>query len=255
MKIGVAIIESLDDNERKTGKELSESTLKYISFQKEFLENEYFDVSTKNEFLDTLSNLYQKAVSEKKFYFLHFEIHGNKDGMVLKNNDFISWATILPYLRNLNIFYQNNLSVYFAVCKGNNILRFINHLERAPFALMIGSFQDVYNIDIVNIFEEFYSKFFEKFSTLDAFLAIQKLSTRSEFTVITSVNIIEILLKLESENNDKAILLKEIDEHLIELCQISDNIKIIVENFRNEVVQIFKEYKVDKDFFLMSDLK
>lgn len=253
-KIGVAIIESLGDNERKTGREIHETTLYYLSLQVKFLENEYHEVSNTYQFLDVLEKIVHTAVNEDKFYFLHFEIHGNENGVVLKEGQQVDWSIILPYLRSLNILYSNNLSVYLAICKGNSIIRFVNHLERAPFSLIFGSFQNVKNLDILIMFEEFYTEFFKKFSNYDAYQMIINLGLANNFVMITSQYIIDYLLKLEANNNDEQKLLDAIDESLIPLGDLSPNIDVIVKKIRNDVVNLYKNYKIDKDFFLIKDL-
>lgn len=254
-KIGVAIVESLENSERKTGKELYETTLYYINLQKKFLENEYYDVSNVNDLFNTLNSIVHKALKENKFYFLHFEVHGNENGIVLKDGTHVDWSLILPYFRSLNTFYSNNLSIYLAVCYGGSMIRFINHLERAPFAFIFGSFKKIKNIDVLIMFEEFYTEFFNSFSTFDAYQTIRKLNMDKDFSIITAKYIIDYLLELERESKDKDLLLNAIDISLRPLGDISPNLNIIVENFRSDVIQIYNQYKVDENFFLMKDLQ
>ena len=73
-EIGVAIIESLRKSDKRTGRELFETTLKYIKFEKQFIENEYFEVADKYSFFKTLDLLYDNAKNRNKFYFLHLRL-------------------------------------------------------------------------------------------------------------------------------------------------------------------------------------
>jgi len=253
-KIGIAIIESLPENEKQTGEELFNTTLKYITFQKQFLENELYKVDNKKNFLNILLKIYEKAKRENKFYFLHFEVHGNDNGVILKNNDFVSWSEILPLLRNLNILYKNNLSVYLAVCKGNSLMKYIEPNDRSPFGLIIGSFFDVYNVDITNYFEKFYTKFFEKFSPFDAYNTGKMLNLRSDFSLISSHHIIDSLLEFQKENKDKELILKALNDSFGDISSQSKSIKIVFNYLLKEVNRIYSEYRIKKDFYLMNDL-
>jgi len=253
-KIGVAIIESLPSSEKQTGEELFNSTLKYISFQKQYLENELHKISNKEELLQVLNKLYENAKDNLKFYFLHFEIHGNDDGISLKNGDFVFWHEIIPLFRNLNVLYKNNLSIYLAVCKGNSLLRFINPIDRSPFGVLLGSFNDVYNYDIINYFENFYTKFFDEFSIFDAYNTVKKIKIESEFSLISSHYVIKHLLELQKESKDKELILNALNESFGEIENQSKNIGIVYGYLKQEVNRIFTEYEIKKDFFLMNDM-
>ena len=254
-KIGIAIIESLPSTEKQTGEELFNSTLKYVSFQKTFLDNELHKVENKEELLKVLNELYVNAIDNQKFYFLHFEIHGNDDGVSLKNGDFVFWSEILPLFRNLNILYKNNLSIYLAVCKGNSLLRFINPIDRSPFGVIIGSFNNIYNYDIINYFENFYTKFFDKFSIFDAYNTVKKINLKSEFSLISSHHVIKHLLELQKESKDKELIVNALNESFGKIENQSKNIGIVYEYLNQEVNRIFTEYEIKEDFFLMNDLE
>lgn len=252
-EIGVAIIESLKTSDKKTGKELFETTLKYIKFEKQFLVNEYFEVKDRDSFFETLDLLYENAKSRNKFYFLHFEIHGDKDGIELQNGEEIDWSEILPYFEKINILYKNNLSIYLAICEGNAVLRKINPFSRSPFAFIIGSFFVIDERETLYAFEQFYTTFFKEFKIVEALEEMQKVAGKSEFTLISSDHIIKELLEFEKKHNDKKLLLDKVEE----LFPLSDRnnpfTNLIVEKIENSIESIF--IQIDKDYFLMKDLK
>ncbi|WP_291138342.1 hypothetical protein [Flavobacterium sp. UBA7663] len=250
-KIGVAVIQSLSSDEKQTGKELFETTLKYISFSKNYLENDFFDVSNSEDFFKVFTELIKKAVTENKFYFLHFEIHGSEYGIELKNGDFITWKQLLEPLRELNILYKNQLSIYLAVCHGNTLLRSIEPLKRSPFAFIIGSFFEIYNSDILNGFEKFYSIFFENFKIEYALQEMKKTCKKSDFTIITSNYVIDTLLEMESKSNEKEKLIKMLNETFDQDSKIE---KKLAEEIKEKIIQEFENHKIDKDYFLMNDL-
>lgn len=252
--MGVAVIQSLPDKETQTGRKLYEEILKYISFKKTYIENEFFDITDKSDFFSVLKEINEKAVNENKFYFLHFEIHGNNNGVVLKNGDSISWRKLLPYLISLNLFYKNHLSLYLAVCKGLDIAGNVLHTDRAPFSYAIGSFSKVYTDDILKGFEIFYDCFFTGFDISIALTKMNNSLCKSQFTLISCWNIIEILEKIEKENNTKEKVLTLLSKAFSQEINSNKSIEIIYHYLNSEVNRIFDNYKVNRDYFLMKDL-
>ncbi|KQK26038.1 hypothetical protein AR438_10685 [Chryseobacterium aquaticum] len=251
-EIGVAIIESLKTSDKKTGKELFETTLKYIKFEKQFLDNEYFEVRDKDSFFKTLDFLYDNAKNRNKFYFLHFEIHGDRDGIKLQNGEEVDWSEILPYFEKINVLYKNTLSIYLAVCEGNALLRKVNPFSRSPFAFILGSFFVINERETLYAFEQFYTTFFKEFKIIEALEEMQKVAGESDFTLISSNHIINELLEFEKKHSDKKLLLDKVEE----LFPLSDRnnpfTNLIAEKIENSIESLF--IKIDKDYFLMKDL-
>lgn len=251
-KLGVAVFQSLNEKEKQTGKELIDTTLKYISFSKPYLENEFFDIDSSEEFFKTLEKIIIKAKNENKFYFLHFEIHGNENGIVLKNGDFISWKFLLEPMRELNIYYKDQLSIYLAICQGNSIISSIEPLNRSPFGFIIGSSFEIYNSDILNSFEKFYTIFFENFKIIDAFEEMKKASIKSNFTLITSNYMIDTLIEMLQNSNEREKLIKMLNETFnSDTDKIEEN---LAEEIKVKIIEAFDKHKIDKDYYLMSDL-
>ena len=198
-KFSIIIFESLKENETKTGFNLYE-TLRYYNYEENSIwENEYINVSNKKELLDNLFNLYKRAVVEKKFFILHFEVHGNENGIKLNNDEFICWNTIIPYFRSLNVLYQNNLTIHLAICKGISLLKYTSNIERAPFGLVFGSFKDISEDDIIKTFDRFYSKLKENISPKEAIELIQHTDDSNLFSYITSNHILKLFLEIEKD--------------------------------------------------------
>jgi hypothetical protein len=248
-KIGIAIIQSLLFNEKQTGKELHETTIKYIQYSKPFLESDFFDVSNKKEFLNVLREIIEIAKKENKFYFLHFEAHGNNEGIGMKNGELITWSELLPLLQELNIFYKNNLTVHLAVCEGNSLLRAINPFERSPFAFILGSFDKIYNYDILKAFEVFYSNFFNDFNIINAFEKMREVSEKSDFSIISAWHIIDLLLDLQEKEDLQQRILDAFDSTYNDY-----NADINIVETRNEILKIFDEFTINREFYLMKNL-
>ncbi|KUJ54633.1 MULTISPECIES: hypothetical protein [Chryseobacterium] len=252
-EIGVAIIESLRKSDKRTGRELFETTLKYIKFEKQFIENEYFEVADKYSFFKTLDLLYDNAKNRNKFYFLHFEVHGDNNGLELQSGEEVDWSEILPYFEKINILYKNNLSIYLAVCEGNAVLRKVNPFSRSPFAYIVGSFFEIYERDTLYAFEQFYTTFFKEFKIIEALEEMQKVAGKSNFTLISSHHILNMLLEIEKKHNDKKLLYNKLEE-LFPLHDRNDPFtNLIVQNIEKSIESIF--LKINEDYFLMKDLK
>lgn len=251
-KLGVAIIQSLKAEEKQTGKELYDTTLKYITFSKPYLENDFFDINNKEEFFKTLNKITFKAKTENKFYFLHFEIHGNAHGIELKNGDFITWKLLLEPLRELNILYRNKLSVYLAVCEGNSLIRAIDPLGRSPFAFILGSFFKIYDSDILNSFEKFYTIFFENFKIAEAFEEMKKVSSKSDFTIITSDYVVDTLIEMAEKSNDREKMLKIFDDTFDSTdTKLDEN---LVQKIKKQIMDAFDSHKIVREYYLMEDI-
>lgn len=249
-KIGIAIIQSLYDDEKQTGKELHDTTIKYIKYSRPFLESNLYDVSTKTELFDVLSEIIKIAKEENKFFFLHFEAHGNNEGIGVKNGEEITWFELLPIFRELNILYKNNLTVHLAVCEGNSLVRAIDPLDRSPFAFIIGSFEPIYNHDILNAFEVFYKNFFNDFDVVNAFQKMKEASQKSDFSIISSWQIIDLVSSMAEKVNDKKRYLEIFDE----VFKDSKENEEIIKNYKIEIEKILDESTIKKDYFLMKDL-
>ena len=247
-RIGIVIIQSLDDNEKQTGKDLYEKTIKYIQFSKPFLESNFYDINNKTELFNVLNDIIKIAEEENKFFFLHFEAHGDDEGIGLKNAELITWSELLPLLRSLNIIYKNSLGIYLAVCKGNSLIRAIDPLLRSPFAFIIGSFETIYNIDILNAFEVFYSNFFTDYNVINAFQEMKKVSQESDFSIIGSGHVIDLIISLAE--NDKQRILEIFDETF----KNSKENEEIIKNYRAKITNVFDEFTIKKDYFSMKDL-
>lgn len=248
-KLGIAIIQSLPSNEKQTGKELHDVTIKYIQFEKPSLENDFYDVNNKNEFFEVLNKIIIIAKEENKFFFLHFETHGNDEGIGLKNGELVSWFELLPIFRELNILYKNNLSIHLAVCEGNSLIRAIDPLDRSPFAFIVGSFEKIYNYDILNAFEVFYKSFFIDFNLINAFQQMKSVSHKSDFSIISAWQIIDMISDMAEKVNDKQRILETFDE----VFKSSKDTEEIIKNHRTEIVKILDELTIKKEFFLMID--
>lgn len=258
-RFGIIIFESLPDEDVKTGYELYSSTLTNKTYEENFLYIEYIDLNDKEHFLKELLRVANEAIDNNYFYFLHFEIHGFNGGLILKNNDEVFWHELLPIFQMINIHYLNTLGIYLAVCEGASLIKEINPMARSPFGFIVASTQKIIETDLAIGFEQFYKKFFFSFElpeSLEQYNSIIK-NEKSKLSLVTSQYCIDTLCDIERETADKEKLLKILDETFNKHDPNFKNLpeSVVHEVLEKELYEIFEECKLNKDFYLMNDLK
>ena len=258
-KFGLIIIESLPDEEKKTGFNLHNSTIKYKVFQEPNLSSEFYDVNTGKELIERLKLIVGDAIENNYFFFFHFEIHGFDGGLELKNGDRIFWNELLDILLPLNIHYHNTLGLYLAVCNGASLLKYLNPMGRSPFRFILASPKDVKIMDLENGFDEFYQHFF---FTYDVVESLEKYNSvikneDSRMSLITSQYCIDTLCDIERETADKDKVLNLLKDLFIKEDKEFENLpeKEMYGILKGEMTRIFDEAKLNKDFYLMKDLE
>ena len=258
-RFGIVIFESLPDEDKKTGHELYTSTLTYKTYEENLLHLEYINSNNKEDFLKELLRIANEAIDNNYFYFLHFEIHGFNGGLILKNGEEVYWHELLPIFQMINIHYLNTLGIYLAVCEGASLIADINPMERSPFGFIVASAQKIKEADISIGFEKFYDRFLFSFDlpeSIEEYNSIIK-NKSSSLSLITSQFCVDTLCDIERETADKPRLLKTLEEGFNKMDPNFKNLpeNIIYEILEKELYKIFEECKLNKDFYLMNDLK
>lgn len=157
------IIESLRENDKKTGSLINAEILKLKKFQHPDLKTIVFSPKSKDELIALFDTII-KLQEEKGFLpHLHFEIHGFENGLQLSNDDRINWSELMEYFSKINYLTKNHLVIYLAVCFGLSILKSINPLGRAPFKALIAPGWKITEGQILPGFNSFYDEYFSSF--------------------------------------------------------------------------------------------
>lgn len=149
----IFIIESLKDDEIKTGKNLFDNQLKD---RQDKLPSEFFQVMNRNDFFSCLDSIKNDANINQTLPFIHFEIHGCIEGIVTSSEEFITWREFANKLREINIITKNNLCISLATCYGAYIYSEINPTKKAPFWGFIGPWEEVSAGSISASFNSFF---------------------------------------------------------------------------------------------------
>ncbi len=203
----IIVIQSLPDNERKTGTEIHNDTISRRAWVDPNLSTELIDINRRNELFKLLERINKEAAEFDAIPFIHFETHGTEKGISLKSGQEVLWKEIIPKLREININSGNNLFVSISSCWGGNIQFEIEIIKPCPFRGFIGPMDKIYPDELLETFTNFFN---ELLLTDDFEKAINQLNinnnSRVEFHHLNSESYFEIVLKLHkakyAENTD-----------------------------------------------------
>ncbi len=149
----IYILESLRENEDKTGQDLYH----FIENELGYKNTKFFNVSTRKDFFNSFMDIL-KTTSENSSPIIHLEIHGSKKGLQLNNGEFVLWLEIKSQLQKINIKCKNNLFLTLAVCEGAFLISIIENAigEPAPFWALLGSSGELLSTNISVGFKEYY---------------------------------------------------------------------------------------------------
>ena len=161
----IYVIESLQEDERQTGKELYDDIINRRSYYHSALDTEYVQVPSLADWSFTIKRIIQEVKDNQVIPILHLELHGssNHDGLVLAKGNLIPWRDFVSDMRCINIETQNNLFITMGICFGMDILYYTSLEEPSPFWGIIGSLYALQNDDIYIRYSEFYDEFLQSF--------------------------------------------------------------------------------------------
>jgi len=151
----VIVIESLGEDESKTGKELFDQVISVRCKERELLPY-YKLVENKDEFFRALGDIKDAVLNKGHFPFLHFEMHGGDEGFRLASGERVLYTELTDFCREINVFLKNKLLISIAACKGAAMYKMIDINKPTPFFGIIGPKKDMYNVDLLSDFGSFY---------------------------------------------------------------------------------------------------
>ena len=150
-------------------------------------------------------------LAEQHRPYLHFEIHGNRDGLVINNGELISWVEIYEFLMPINQVLNNQLFISLATCYGAFLFNTINPFKRSPFYGFIGNAEQIPSGEIEYAFSEYFSVLLEKLDLDDALLALNDATRNAPFPYVslTSAGLYRLLCnKLVAKENVRSVKLE-----------------------------------------------
>jgi hypothetical protein len=171
----IIVIESLVPNERNTGKELYDDVVvrykeMFQSVTSQPLMTQYFSVAGKSEMMKILKIINHQVPNYPVGILIHIETHGSddKNGLILNNDDFISWNEMQDALIEINVQTENQFYLSMATCFGRYIHEIMIHNLKSPFCAFISATEEIFPDEIVDNFESFFR---ELIKTRDAITA------------------------------------------------------------------------------------
>lgn len=152
----VVVVESLRKGDVPTGTDLFETTIAPESLAQNIYAKLYH-VSSPAELLAVLAETSRMALDGRS-PIIHFEMHGDKDGLQLANDDSLKWAELAPALRKVNEETQMNLLVVASACHGWHISDILRPVDRAPAWAILGPPDSVEAGDLYAAMKRFYSR-------------------------------------------------------------------------------------------------
>lgn len=251
------IIESLTDNEKQTGTILHDELIKYKRFQEPNFESQLRIVESKYELILLLQEIINLQKSDGLFPYLHFEMHGHPNGLVLKNGDVMNWSDLIPMLGEINYLTKNYLMLHFGSCYSGSILKSINIEQRAPFKAIIASPYEINIRQIEQGFSAYYDDYFFSFDPKSALLKLNNELNDDVFFLVT----IEYCFNRITSFDPQTKRGKEMIEIFKNRLLIENPaLKLLPKDIQyqitlTELQKVFNNMKSKREYFLMLDLK
>ncbi|WGQ08958.1 hypothetical protein QG516_20815 [Pedobacter gandavensis] len=244
--------------EVQTGTLLYNDLLRYKAEQSRYFNAELKVVNSKAEFYQVFTKISEDVAEGKYRPYIHFEIHGNTSGLVLNNNDLVTWAELYHLFLNINILLKNQLYISLATCYGGYLINAIDPLKKAPFFGFVGTLDKVSSFDLQVGFYEFFETLL---STNDLTLATNALRTANPDLPVKYISIISEAIfkhlekKLYMQFNNRILKLKR-QKVLEKLARANPDIrkkyqkKELRDHLRKIAAAQIKDIQSFKDYFL-----
>lgn len=162
----ILILQSLGSFDRKTGEEIQQK-IRLVCLKENIVDYQLINLVSKADLFQVFAEIWEKAKEEKFFPYIHLEMHGAADGtgLVMSNDDYVSWNEIKERIREINIVCGNNLFISLATCYGANLLKLYEFDKPCPFYGYMGAIGEINPIEA----ETSYSEYFEVLLTTKNF--------------------------------------------------------------------------------------
>lgn len=171
----IYVIESLFDEDTKTGQIICEDILKYRALKYSFFSFELFIPDTKEQLLNNLNEIKDSVKNHNWLPYIHFEVHGSKDGIILNSNTQVEWDELFDALQDINIACNNNLFISLATCFGAHMIRIYDRFnEPCPFYGYIGPYDRIGDRDLLYGYSEYFANLLDNREFESAIKALEK---------------------------------------------------------------------------------
>lgn len=166
----IYILESLRQTDPKTGK------LVHDYLDSKAIKNQFYEFKTKQELLDILKIVTVDSASENIQPFVHFDCHGNENGIgVVKadaSEELITWNEIQQAFREIYMSSKQKSVICMSSCQGFNVIKLVSRCQPCPYDHVCGSFEKISFADSYKGYTKFYDLILNGASIYDAALNV-----------------------------------------------------------------------------------
>ncbi|MDI1316264.1 hypothetical protein [Flavobacterium sp.] len=183
----IIIIQSLNGNEKPTGKEIYEDLIapyiKYRQVEKIKMNYAFHDIQTKNHFLEILKFYIVNAPYQVGGILIHFEMHGaeNLTGLILADNSLVLWEEMVDLLREINIISKNNLYITMATCFGRMMYKGVDQRKKSPYSGYFSASKEVTVGEIMGDFRIIFEALLESGNFIKAHFRLEEEGSKKFF--------------------------------------------------------------------------
>lgn len=168
----IYIIEWLDSDDAKTGRELHEMLGDLLPRLAPQVKLAFKQVETRDEFLAYLRSIRDDFRTTRLLPLLHVETHGSLDGIGPEGQAALPWEELMPELIALNRLTQLRLFFVLAACEGIWGMKMLQPTDRAAVLALLGPNERLSAGKLADACKLFYRTMFEKRSGGAAFKAM-----------------------------------------------------------------------------------
>lgn len=186
------ILESLRKTDQKTGNEI------YLAFKDkaDFTHQPY---SSKEELFNILKRIKIETEATGKRPFVHFDCHGNNDGIGVVNQDqseeLIGWREISDAFREIYKSSKKRAVICMSSCEGFNAIKIVSHFDTCPYEYISGSFEKIGFADSLNGYKLFYEQIINGEELVKAGIKVHQDFDKLKFICLSSAQLFEIAEK------------------------------------------------------------
>ncbi|HIA3650320.1 TPA: hypothetical protein ACWP79_004240 [Escherichia coli] len=152
----IIIIESLPENEYKTGEVLSN---KLKTSYPDHSGIQYIPVASKDEFIDLMGEIRILMQVNQGFRpIIDIETHGNKMEVGFADNSRMPWGELMDILRGINEICKNELVVFLACCEGYHFIKSTTISRYSPCGYLFSPQEKISVLNVINATIEFFNE-------------------------------------------------------------------------------------------------
>lgn len=212
----IFVLESLKKEDPKTGERIHEF------LDEENISNKFHRFRTKEELFELLDIIQMKVVTEDILPFIHFDCHGNDDGIAAINDndylEFIAWGEILDKFIEIYKSSKKKSVISMSSCEGFNATKLVAKGKPCPYDYICGSFEKIKFDDSFNAFSTFYKNIEEGIDIFEAAVGIHNDPTlcHMNFMAIDSYTLFSTMIDNYKKEQLSQEVLSKRKLHLLE---------------------------------------